>query len=166
VKRQRWRIERFVMVVVTLSPGFLVAACGANVSSGFVKRANGICADFYAKAYTLPPPLGLRELRAYPEKKQALLEGELSGLRALKPPVVERARYTGYVLDLGELDRQYSLIVGDLKSGPPSDLRLSVAERLGRRLSDLQATVEQDARDLRLAECAKDPYSAAHYASN
>lgn len=159
-------MDRLVIAVVTLGPGVVVAGCGANDSSTFVKRANGICADFYTKAYTLPPPLGLRQLKAYPEKKQALLDGELSGLRALKPPVEQRDRYTGYIADLGELDRQYSSIIGDLKSGPASNLRLSVAKRLGRRLSDLQATVERDARNLRLAECAKDPYSATHYANN
>jgi hypothetical protein len=159
-------MDRLVIVVVTLGPGFLVAGCGANASATFVKRADGICGDFYTKAYSLPPPLGLRQLKAYPEKKQALLEGELSGLRALRPPAEQRDRYTGYVADLGEFDRQYSLIIDDLKSGPSSNLRLSVAKRQGRRLSDLQATVERDARDLRLAECAKDPYSATHYANN
>jgi len=67
------------------------------------------------------------------------------------------------VADLAELDKQYSVGIGFLKSGGPANLRLSVAKRIGRRLADLQAKVERDARDLRFAECAKDPYTDTHY---
>ena len=81
----------------------------------------------------------------------------------MKAPGAQRDRFTGYVADLATLDKQYSVAIGYLRSGAPANLRLSVAKRNGRRLADLHAKVERDARDLGLAECAKDPYSATHY---
>lgn len=140
-----------------------LAGCGTSDSSVFAANANRVCGTFYAEAYALAPPIGLRQLQAYPEKQQALLEGELSGLRALKAPGAQRHRYTRYVADLATLDKQYSVAVGYLRSGGPGKLRPSVATRDGRRLADLHAKVDRDARDLGLAECAKDPYSATHY---
>jgi len=167
-------------------------ACGSTLTStaassnALLASANHVCRVYYDKAYSLPPPVGFKQLAQLAEEHQALSDQELSGLEALTPPPTLRASYDRYLSTMQELDRlsapiaheassqllalagahptaksQRELVLDRIKAHRvPS---LSPAQRAaGERMAKLQARVEVQARALALTECAKNPYTAEH----
>jgi hypothetical protein len=124
-------------------------------------RARTVCAAYYARAYALPPPVGMRELAAYPEKQQALREQRLAGLRGLHPPASQRAAYARYISAMARLDAIYAKAISDIESPNPR-----AARALAKGLGPLGASLESQARALGLDACAANPYSATHYANS
>jgi hypothetical protein len=100
----------------------VLAACGGSDSSAgtsrsaFVSGATRVCTAYYNKAYALPPPIGVAQLLALPEKQQRLREQELSGLRAVTPPPASRAAYTTYLGDMAALDSFYGSLLAKFQT--------------------------------------------------
>ena len=141
-----------------------LAACGGGSSSGssssspFAASVRQACTIYYNKAYALPPPIGVSQLNAYPGKRQALREQELAKLQSLTPPTADRAAYTRYLSDMAALDNLYATAIAVVKTP-----RSFNAQTFTRQVTSLEARLDIEAQELGLAECAKHPYSAAHY---
>lgn len=101
-------------------------ACGGSASiaagstSAFVRSVNQICAAYYERAFAMPPPVGLGQEFALLEKRQSLLEQELSGLRAVSPPQTSRAAYTAYLAEMAAhehlLGSRTAALLADVKA--------------------------------------------------
>lgn len=64
----------------------------------------------------MPPPIGVAQLLALPEKQQRLREQELSRLRAVTAPPARRVAYTRYLADMAALDSLYGSLLADLRT--------------------------------------------------
>lgn len=138
-----------------------LAACGGSSPSSFATSAIQACTAYYNEAYALPPPIGVTQLEAYPEKQQALREQELSKLQALTPPATARGAYTRYLSGVAALDDLYASAIASIKT--PHSTRV---QALARQAPELQARLKHQAQALGLSECAKDPYTATHYSNS
>ncbi len=142
----------------------LLAACGDSTTTsttGFLNRARHVCRVYYDAAYALAPPVGLAELRAYPERQQALRRQRLTGLRAVTAPADRRAAYESYLSTMTRLDAAYATAIADLRAAHPKSIRSLVREA-----GELERTLDTEATALGLAKCAEDPYSATHTSSS
>ena len=138
-----------------------LAACGSGSSLAFATSANRVCTAYYNKAYALPPPIGVRQLAAYPEKQQVLREQELSKLQVLTPPAAERGAYTRYLSDMAALDDLYASAIANIKMPHSASVQTLIRQAQG-----LRARLTTQAQALGLTECTKNPYTATHYATS
>jgi hypothetical protein len=138
----------------------LLTACGSNTRAAFAPSAKRICTVYYNRAYALPPPIGLKQLEAYPGKQQALREQLLSGLKGLTPPSSRRKAYARYLSEMATFNRLWASAIAELTRHP------TIAQGLARRAEVLKTTLDSQARTLGLTKCAANPYSATHYSNS
>jgi hypothetical protein len=92
-----------------------LAACGAgNTKADFVSRADAICETAARATRAIPPPVAaagvaarLHALGLYLARVTPIVDGEVSGLRALTPPSEGRTQVDRYLSALTASARQY-----------------------------------------------------------
>jgi hypothetical protein len=164
---------RSLLVGLTMSlAATSLTACGstnmATRSGRFFTSANAVCTIYYNAAYALPPPVGVAQLEAFPRKQQVIRERERVALGALSAPESQKRAYARYLADMTTLNRLYASAIAQIAAAirNPSSPRERTAAEAAQTAPRLEAQLPAEARALGLTQCAKNPYSATHYANS
>lgn len=141
-----------------------LAGCGGKSSAAgggtgaFIKSADRICTTYYDGVYSMAAPVDEAQVERFIATQRALRERERRELEALSSPLSLASGYKKYLRNIATLNRLVATLVQEL-------FRRHQGNRQAMKQAEkLQTSVYEEAGTLGLTNCAKNPYTATHYA--